>query len=151
MGLSRETEFGKSLVHLSLSICLHNLHSRIPLLLCQNSVMLCHVVATFIFILLETHLLNAKVIHFPENSFTTELLNFPQQRVVQSSYCLLHHTLIENQCWRWQFATLWGFYVPKSVNSLYWLYLPLYTWLQSFTWLAWSPSKRCCTPRRWYG
>jgi hypothetical protein len=72
MGLSWDTEQAKPLVHLFP----HDLHEEILLLLCQN-VEVHHIVATFIFVLQETHPLNAVIIHFLENSFNTELLNIP--------------------------------------------------------------------------
>lgn len=73
MGLRWDTEQAKPLVHLFL----HDLHEEILLPLCQNEEVLHHVVATFIFVLQETHPQNAVVIHFLENSCNTELLNTP--------------------------------------------------------------------------
>jgi hypothetical protein len=57
MGFSWDTEQAKPLVH----IFLHDLHEEILLLLCQNAEVLHHV-ATFIFLMQETHPLNAVLI-----------------------------------------------------------------------------------------
>jgi hypothetical protein len=51
MGLSQETERAKPLVHLFLSIFIHNLRSKIPLPPCQNADVLHHVAATLAFVL----------------------------------------------------------------------------------------------------
>jgi hypothetical protein len=69
----RENGF-KPLVHLFLSIFLHNLHSEILIPLCQNAKVPHHVVATFIFMLQEEN----PLIHFPENSSNIKLLNIPR-------------------------------------------------------------------------
>jgi hypothetical protein len=71
MGLSLETEQAKAF-----SIFFHNL-SEIPLPFCQNAEVLHHFVTIFVLVLLESHPLNAAVIHFPENSCNTELLKWP--------------------------------------------------------------------------
>jgi hypothetical protein len=77
MGLSWLTEWAKPLVHLFLSIFLHNFHSNLPLPLCQNVEVLHHIVATFV-MLQEAHPPNAAIIHLPENSCNMELLNIPR-------------------------------------------------------------------------
>jgi hypothetical protein len=72
--LSLVIEWAKQLVHLYLFIFLHNLHSKILLVLCQNAKVLHHVVATFVFMLQEEN----PLIHFQENSCNMELLNVPR-------------------------------------------------------------------------
>jgi hypothetical protein len=69
MDLSRKTEWDKPTFLLFLLIFLHNLLSKTLLLLCQNTEVLNHVAATFVFVLLEEHPLNAVV-----NSFSRKFL-----------------------------------------------------------------------------
>jgi hypothetical protein len=76
--LSQETEQANPMVHLFLSIFLHEPSSEILLPLCQNVEVLHSIVATFVSLLQEAHSQNAVEIYFLENSCKMEVLNIPQ-------------------------------------------------------------------------
>jgi hypothetical protein len=97
---------GKTQVYIFRSILLYNLASEISVLVCRNAEVLRHVC-----VLREAHRLNEDVIHVPENSCNTELLNCSRFRLLSDNP---HHTLTENRWWKLHSTTSYGFSCTKQ-------------------------------------
>jgi len=134
IGSSRVIDRAKPPLHFFQSIFLHYFDSKLPLLVCRNVEVLCHVAASFVHTLKEGN-------PIIEGQFFSQKIS-----VIRSCYASLdnmwynqgisydpHRTLNENRCSKWQCVTWCGFSCALECEFFVPLILSQVNWTHSWT------------------
>ena len=171
IGSSRVIDRAKPPFHFFQSIFLHYFGSKLPLPLCRNVKLPCHVAASFVLTLKEAHPIKERQFFFQKISVIRSCYaSLDNVWYNQGIACTPHHTLNESCCSKWQCVTRCGFSCAQECEFFVPVIPSQVNWTHSWTQcqadfvstvaaihtqtrgrLAWSLGKRRCIRWRWYG